>query len=152
MKEIRCEKCDKTFKNQDALEMHNKSKHYKKSQVSKKTILIGIVAIVIIGLVMFFFISKDRGNNPSAESVQKVTVSFAGNYAPNTIDVKAGEPVEITLDNSVQGCYRSFNIPLLGVSKISSSPSDTIRFTPKTPGIYRYQCGMNMGYGTIIVS
>ena len=76
---------------------------------------------------------------------------MGSNYNPNTIKVKAGVPVEITLDSSVRGCYRSFSIPKLGVSKRSSNPSDTIKFTPNQKGTFRYQCSMGMGTGTIIV-
>lgn len=149
---LTCEICEKEFKNDNALEMHNKSKHYNKSKINRKNIFIGIAIIVVIGLIIFFAMNKDSNTNSTTSVVQKITLGFTNNYNPNTIEVKAGIPVEITLDNSVNGCYRAFTIPALGVSKISRSPSDTIKFTPDKPGIYHFQCGMNMGYGTIIVS
>ena len=85
------------------------------------------------------------------DSVQKINIGFKGNYNPNTITVKAGKPVEITLDSSVRGCYRSFNIKQLGISYQSSDPSDKITFTPNEKGSFEFACGMRMGYGTIIV-
>ena len=89
--------------------------------------------------------------NASSDGIQKIIIGFKGNYEPNTLTVKAGKPVEIILDSSVRGCYRSFNIPDLGVSYYSSGPSDTIKFTPENKGKFRFACGMNMGYGSIIV-
>lgn len=84
--------------------------------------------------------------------VQEITLSMKNyNYYPNTITVKAGQPVSITLDNSVGGCYRSFVIRDLGVSKYTKSPSDTIDFTPTKKGTFRFACSMGMGTGTIIV-
>jgi hypothetical protein len=59
--------------------------------------------------------------------------------------------VEITLDNSVKGCLRSFNIKDLGVQKSSKNSDDKITFTPTKKGTFKFACVMGMGYGNIIV-
>lgn len=171
----RCEECDRNFPSPDALSMHNAAKHsspiIEKKGLSKKSVMIiAIIAIVLVGG-FFFFNSYGRSTNANAvnqesqtnnvanqnsaqasnQQVQKITLSMKGNYYPNTINVKSGVPVEITLDSSIGGCYRSFSIPQLGVSKRSSSPADTIKFTPNQKGTFRFQCSMGMGTGTIIV-
>jgi plastocyanin domain-containing protein len=160
----RCEECDRTFPSLDALSMHNAAKHSspieEKKGLSRKSIMtIAIIAIALIGI-FFFFNSYEKNINANVVNqarqtnngeVQKITLSMKSNYYPNTITVKSGVPVEITLDSSVGGCYRSFSIPKLGVSKRSSNPSDTIKFTPNQKGTFRYQCSMGMGTGTIIV-
>jgi plastocyanin domain-containing protein len=88
----------------------------------------------------------------SEGSIQKVILGMKNyNYYPNTIKVQAGKPVSITLDSSVAGCLRSFNIKDLGVSKYAKTPSETIDFTPTKKGTFRFACVMGMGYGTIIV-
>jgi len=123
-----------------------------KTKSNNKKIFIGIFVIVFLILGYFLFFGKSTtGNAIGSDSIQKITLSMKGNYSPNTINVKSGVPVEITLDSSVSGCYRSFNIPELGISKYSSSPSDTITFTPNQKGTFRFQCSMGMGTGTIIV-
>ncbi|MEK6875260.1 MAG: cupredoxin domain-containing protein [Nanoarchaeota archaeon] len=170
----RCEECDRNFPSLDALSMHNTAKHsstiVEKKRLSKKSIMtLVIIAIILISGFWFVYNSSGRnttGNvvnentlkdnkdssNPSTNNeIQKITLSMKNNYYPNTITVKSGVPVEITLDSSVGGCYRSFSIPKLGVSKRSSNPSDTIKFTPSQKGTFRYQCSMGMGTGTIIV-
>ena len=84
--------------------------------------------------------------------MQKVVISEKNlNYYPNEIKVKAGQPVSISLDSSVTGCLRSFNIRDLGVSKNAKTPSDTIDFTPIKKGTFKFACSMGMGYGSIIV-
>lgn len=122
--------------------------------------MLGILVIFIIVVGGYFYVNSEDDlitgdviNNPqdSGES-QKVIIGMKnGNYYPNTITVKANQPVEITLDNSVGGCFRSFVIKDFGVSKYSKDPSQKIVFTPTKTGTFRFQCGMGMGTGTLIV-
>ncbi len=49
----------------------------------------------------------------------------------NEIRVKAGQPVEVMLDDSVRRCLRLFAIRDLGVSGYARTPSDKITFTPE---------------------
>jgi len=164
---VRCEKCDRNFPSIDALSMHNASKH-SSTVIEKKKSNIPMIIIAIILISSFWFIYSSSGKNTGEvineniqenkdtsaidnNQIQKITLSMKGNYYPNTINVKSGIPVEITLDSSVRGCYRSFSIPKLDVSKYSSSPTDTIKFTPNEKGTFRFQCSMGMGTGTIIV-
>lgn len=118
-----------------------------------------VCTIVIIVLVSLFVMSGSGGSNNSSGgtvaqngNVQKVSLSIKnGNYYPGTITVKADELVSLSLDSSVSGCYRSFTIRDLGVQGYSSSPSQTIDFTPTKKGTFRFACSMGMGYGTIVV-
>ena len=139
--------------------MHNAAKHsataIKKKRFSKKSLIpIVIIAIILIGGFWFVYNSSGKnisGNVVNQKAIQKITLSLKGDYYPNNINVKSGVPVEITLDSSVRGCYRSFSIPDLGVAKHSSSSTDTINFTPNQKGTFRFQCSMGMGTGTLIV-
>ena len=159
----RCEVCNRDFPSQDALIMHNSAKHpvqeQNKKSYKKPIFIVIIISVLLIGGFFLFnnksingnIINDNKDNSQNTENVQKITLGFNRNYYPNTISVKQGIPVEITLDSSVRGCYRSFNIKSLGVSKSSSSPSDTITFTPSKKGSFEFACGMRMGKGTIIV-
>lgn len=160
-----CEICNENFKSEEALAMHNFAKH-KNAIIEQKgnsnKLFWGFIAgfiLVVIGIILYFsFASAGNSGNVSGNvaggngDVQKVNIGFSNyNYYPRTITVKQGIPVEITLDNSVGGCYRSFNIPAMGVSKRSSGPSDIIKFTPTEKGTYPFRCSMGMGTGTIVV-
>ena len=84
--------------------------------------------------------------------VQNVVLGIKNyNYYPNTINVKVGMPVRISLDNSVVGCYRSFTIKELGIAKNLQTPNDYVEFVPEKKGTYRFACSMGMGHGTLIV-
>lgn len=88
-------------------------------------------------------------NNPN---IQKFVLSFKDNYSPDKIRVKADIPVEITLDESVSGCYRNFIVDGLGIALYSGDPSVPIKFTPNKKGAFKFTCcSMDMGSGLLIV-
>jgi len=128
---------------------------------SKKAFIVTVVLLLIgVSFVILNLLGKNTSGNtiqnniltPSSNNeIQKISLSMNGNYYPNTIKVKSGVPVEISLDSSVKGCYRAFSIPGLGISNYLAASSDTISFTPKNKGIFKFQCSMGMGTGTIIV-
>ena len=119
----------------------------------------GLILIVIVAYFIFLKPGSATNNyttnsatNSDTSNAQKIVLSFKnGNYYPNTVTVKAGQPVSISLDSSVQGCYRSFTVREFGISKYLASPSDSVTFTPTKPGTYRFACSMGMGTGTLIV-
>src|SRR3989344_3610484 len=119
-----------------------------------KTFLILIVAIILVGSFIFMRPSSLITGNDIVSGngeMQKVILSEKNlNYYPNTFTVEAGKPVELTLDNSVKGCLRSFIIRDLGVSKYAKALADKIIFTPTKKGSFTFTCSMGMGYGTII--
>ena len=130
-------------------------------EIKKSTLYIGIILLILIVGGFFFF----RGGSPAVNGnvvseggqvlqgeTQKVVIGEKNlNYYPNEIKVKAGQPVSTSLDSSVTGCLRSFNIKDLGVSKYAKTPGETIDFTPTKKGTFRFACSMGMGYGNIIV-
>ena len=125
----------------------------------KNTTLLALIGVfVLLGGILFFMrdgsASALTGNviNQGSGDAQSVTLSEKElNYYPNTFTVEAGKPVELTLDNSVKGCLRSFNIRDLKVSGYSKNPNEKIIFTPTKKGTFTFACSMGMGYGTIIV-
>ncbi len=131
-----------------------------------RSLIVIITALVVIGTVFAVvlmrnsgyavFDTKSAGNRDAVSQtsgdVQQVTLSIKNyNYYPQTITVKQGVPVRLTLDSSVTGCYRTFVIPAFGVNSYSKDSTDVIIFTPTTKGIFKFQCSMGMGYGTLIV-
>lgn len=130
----------------------------------KNSIILSLTILLVLVVGSFVFSSyrdldiktidtiTDVNAAANAEDVQKITLGMKNyNYYPNTITVKEGRPVELTLDDSIYGCLRSFTVKDLGVSKYSRSSGDVITFTPTKKGTFRFSCSMGMGYGTIIV-
>jgi len=127
----------------------------------KNTKLFVLIAVILIGVLAFFVFNSMKpkidgnvtGNEDDSKNVQKIVLSMKNyNYHPNTIYVKARQPVSISLDDSVQGCYRTLVISELGLKKTFKSSNDTLDFTPKEKGTYEFSCSMRMGIGTLIVN
>lgn len=122
-----------------------------------------ILTFVLVLLIAGFFIVKPLINGEKVNSgssvaqdvgeYQKMVLSMKNyNYYPNTIEVKAGKPVRIYLDNSVQGCYRSIVVPDFNIRKNMPSNQDYVEFTPTKAGTHSFACSMGMGKGKIIVT
>ncbi len=127
-------------------------------KVSKSTLyFVGILILIAIASYIVFAkpsYSTDnfQGSQPVQGEVQKVVLGVKDfNYYPNTVRVKANQPVEISLDSSVTGCYRSFTIRDFGISKNLPTPQDKITFTPTKKGTYKFSCSMGMGFGNLII-
>ena len=119
--------------------------------------LVGIVILIVLGI---YFISNTGGNSITGNAVannvngdaQNIVIGMKNfNYYPNTIKVKANQPVSISLDKSVYGCLRDFTIREFGVRKYLRTPEDTVVFTPTKKGTFGFACSMGMGTGTLIV-
>jgi len=126
--------------------------------MKKSTRWAGLIVLVLVLGGVFLLKSNDNQElrtttaNVVNGEVQKVALSEKNlNYFPNEIRVKAGQPVSISLDNTVTGCLRSFTIKELGVSKLVRTSQETIDFTPTKKGTFGFACIMGMGYGKIIV-
>ena len=127
----------------------------------KNTTLLFFIFLIIILIGGFVVVKGKNGTGASVGvevpqkiqgPVQQVVLGMEKfNYSPNTVKVKANQPVEVTLDESVKGCLRSFAIRDLGISQYAKTPADKIVFTPTTPGTFSFSCSMGMGYGTLVV-
>ena len=129
-------------------------------KIKKKNMYMILLIVFIVGVGAYFVFINGGGNDEQVVvppvigngEVQNVLLSVKNyNYYPQTITVKSGEPVSLTLDKSVTGCLRSFTIKDLGVNKYSPTPEEVIEFTPNKKGTFRFACSMGMGTGTIIV-
>ena len=124
----------------------------------KNNVIVAVTFLIIAVVGVFVFVNgkgnQINGNSVAGttNSVQKIVLSNKNfNYYPDTFEVKANMPVEITLDASLTGCLRSFAIRDLGVSKFARTPDDKIVFTPIQKGTFTFSCSMGMGYGKLVV-
>jgi heme/copper-type cytochrome/quinol oxidase subunit 2 len=77
--------------------------------------------------------------------IEVVAHKFA--FEPSTIEVKAGEPVEITFRS--QDTKHGFACKELGLEKVVFSKDEpaTVTFTPSKPGTYPFKCARFCGLG-----
>lgn len=97
---------------------------------------------------------------PDAQGVQRVVVEMHSFYfKPNRIEVRAGHPVDLVLQNKARWVPHNFTIvdPSISVSAGSWLGSAHARFTPTKPGEYKFFChvdshGKKGMTGTLVVN
>lgn len=99
--------------------------------------------------------SNESGPNSTTDTngIQYVTSTLQAGSYPD-ITVKAGEPVEWTIDapdGSINGCNYSIIQQDLGIQYSFNPGENVIEFTPTETGTYTYTCWMGMITGKIHV-
>jgi len=106
------------------------------------------------------FFSEDRFTQSTQVStqvtngVQQVTIDVLNQgYSPNYVRVKAGVPVNLTLQSKdTYSCALSFVLKEFGISTyLKATDTKTFTFTPTKLGKYTYTCSMGMYIGTLEV-
>jgi plastocyanin len=91
---------------------------------------------------------------PTQAGVQKVLINvMSSGYSPRKIQVKAGAPVELTLQTKdTYSCASSFVLKAFNI-KLQLGPNDskTVSFTPTQKGKYPFTCSMGMYTGVFEV-
>lgn len=112
----------------------------------------GLGAIV---WVLWYFLWS-RGPAAAAatvDGVQEVRVTVKGGYTPDTIVVRAGQPVRLqfyrdeTADCSERVVFEDFGID----TPLPAFQTTAVEFTPEDAGEFRFRCGMNMLKGLLVV-
>jgi cytochrome c oxidase subunit II len=83
-----------------------------------------------------------------AQEPQKITVTAKKyEFTPSTIEVKAGQPVEITFQS--EDTKHGFECKELGIEKIvfDKDKPETVTFTAEKPGTYEFKCAKFCGTG-----
>lgn len=100
--------------------------------------------------------SEPSANSPSPSvtasgETQKRVVTVDGAFSPETLEVKAGQPVEITFDTKRRSCATEVIFEGLGIKEpLTDGQKSVVTFTPKAAGTYTYACPMNMMTGKIV--
>jgi plastocyanin domain-containing protein len=113
---------------------------------------VGLAAIVWV-LWYFLFSRGSQAWAPTVVGVQEVRVLVKGGYTPDTIVVRAGEPVRLqfyrdeTADCSERVVFEDFGIDVA----LPAFQTTSVEFTPEEAGEFRFRCGMNMLKGLLVV-
>ena len=112
----------------------------------------GIAAIAWV--LWYFLLSRGRGAVAGAVAgVQEIRVTVKGGYTPDTIVVRAGQPVRLqfyrdeTADCSERVVFEEFGIDVA----LPAFQTTAVEFTPERAGEFRFRCGMNMLKGLLVV-
>ena len=105
-----------------------------------------------------YFFSDERYANlqqiKNVQGVQQVVIEAQNNgYSPRYIKVKAGVPVELTVQtNDTYTCASWFSLKAFNIKmQLGPKDSQTVTFTPAEKGRYQFSCAMGMYTGTLEV-
>jgi Cu+-exporting ATPase len=120
---------------------------------SDLAVLIG-VAVLLLSLGWFFFGPRKAIHATSEGNSQSIEIIVKGGYSPDTVQATVGVPLHITFDRQESGsCTEKVIIPAFRIAAdLPANRRTTVVFTPDTPGIYEFACGMNMVHGKLIIN
>lgn len=136
--------------------------------MNQKVIQYGSTAVIIVAVLVSGYIflgpkSSNQNTNvgdlaPMFNGKQEIKMTvLAVDYSPRTFTVKSGVPVTWEIVSSGQpGCASGAifaNGLVDGPIYLNPEQGQTkvVEFTPQNPGIYKFNCSMNMARGTIEV-
>ncbi|MBS1723433.1 MAG: cupredoxin domain-containing protein [Armatimonadetes bacterium] len=94
--------------------------------------------------------SAQQSKTPS-KGVQKATIVVDNGFKPDTINVKAGRPVQITFDTKHKACISSVVFAGMNLKKpLTDGKKTVVTFTPKKAGTYAFACPMKMMKGKVV--
>ena len=120
---------------------------------SDLAVLIGAV-VLLLALGWFFFAPRKATQTTNEGGSQRIEIIVKGGYSPDTIQATVGVPLHITFDRQESGsCTEKVIIPAFRIAAdLPANRRTTVVFTPETPGIYEFACGMNMVRGRLIIN
>jgi plastocyanin domain-containing protein len=123
--------------------------------VTAAQVVVTVLGVAAIGWVLWYFLWS-RGSASAAREasgVQEIAVTVKGGYQPDTILVRAGQPVRLrfyrdeTADCSERVVFEQFGID----RQLPAFETTDIEFTPTEPGEFPFRCGMSMLKGLLVV-
>ncbi len=120
---------------------------------SDLAVLIGAV-FLLLAIGWFFFAPRKATHATSEGRNQSIEIIVKGGYSPDTVQATVGVPLHITFDRQESGsCTEKVIIPAFRIAAdLPANRRTTIFFTPDTPGIHEFACGMNMVHGKLIIN
>lgn len=119
-----------------------------------KTFAIFVAILALLGCQPSASNGSDPVATPSTPPVgatQKFVVKVDNGFSPDSIEVKAGTPVEITFDTINRSCATEVVFKDLDIkAKLTDGEKTVLAFTPKSPGTYEYACPMDMLKGKVV--
>ena len=114
----------------------------------------GLALAVLV--VWYFFMAPHQAVSAvsSGSGVQEVAVTVKGGYSPAVIEVKQGQPVQLSFYRAEDaGCSEELVFPDFNIRReLPAFQTTLIELLPQQPGRYEFTCGMGMLRGSLVVT
>ena len=115
-----------------------------------------IIAITLIGLILWWFFAPRKNTTAIAKSEnnhQQITITVSGGYSPEIVELKQGIPATLVFHReNPSNCFDEVVFPDFGIRQRLPVDKDfSIDMPTDKTGEFRYSCGMHMFFGKVIV-
>lgn len=112
--------------------------------------LVSIGGLALVAFIYWFFFGKKEEEGKVSDNVE---ILVSGGFSPSVVKIKNGQKTKISLlrteDNS---CLEEFIISDFKIKEyLPLNKKVEIEITPTKRGEYRFNCGMGMFHGKVVV-
>jgi len=114
-------------------------------------LLVALGGTLLIAFTAWFFFGK---KDVVVQATDSIDIDVRGGYNPSTIQLKRGKEVTISfLRTDPSSCLEEVVLPDFRIRKfLPVDEKVPIKLKPTKMGTFRFECGMNMYHGKIIVT
>jgi plastocyanin domain-containing protein len=110
---------------------------------------------IVVWIVWYFWLHKKEGVSAAmVGGIQEIDVTVKGGYEPETIVVRAGQPVRLNFTRN-ESSICSETVVFDGLDRSVGLPEGevvAVEFTPPEPGEIPFHCQMGMLRGKLVVT
>lgn len=113
-------------------------------------ILVALFSLTGIAFTYWFFLMK---KDEVVSVTDSVDITVEGGYTPDTISIPKGKTTKISFTRKdPSSCLEEVVLSDFKIRKfLPLNIKTTIEITPQRTGEFRFECGMNMFHGKIII-
>jgi plastocyanin domain-containing protein len=123
--------------------------------VDTQEVVVLVGGVLVVGFIIWYFFMSEgtQGRAAAAEGVQRINITVKGGYTPDVVVVKRGIPVEISFyRDEASTCTDQVIFGDFQISRaLPAFETTVVRLTPERAGEFRFNCGMNMVRGRLVV-
>ncbi len=118
--------------------------------------LITIAGLALAAFVVwyFFFSARQTASAVSTSGgVQEVAITVKGGYSPDVIEVKRGQPVQLSFYRDEENsCSEELLMPDFSIRRdLPAFKTTLVKLLPQAAGTFPFTCGMGMLRGSLVV-
>ena len=119
-------------------------------------IIVCLICFSLIAFIIYWFLLNKRTDKVYAKTknnLQEISILVKGGYTPEEIVLKAKIPAVLSFKRTdASSCLDHVIFPELGVNcELPLKQTIKISINTNKPGIYHWNCDMNMFHGKLII-
>ena len=119
-------------------------------------IMVTAVGLGLVAFVLWYFFFSARQTAAAVSTsggVQEVAITVKGGYSPDIIEVKKGQPVQLSFYRDEENsCSEELLMPDFSIRRdLPAFKTTLVELLPKEAGTFPFTCGMGMLRGSLVV-